>query len=585
MPRRSALITVLVTVAIAWGSLALVLATGTTPKLGLDLQGGFAVILEAPEGTDAGVLEKAVEVMTRRIEALGGVQEPILKVVDDRNIQVELPGVTDRDRARAAVGTTGQLEFRPVLARSPVAGVSLLVIEADQMRRLAESLEQAEDTTTTTEADAADTSSTTTTTTTTLVPPEVEPLDLTTVLPEGISLCDLDADLAEQPGCVDPVTGFTLNDDPLQEAWMMDPETGQSYYLAPACSRQVWADGRCDDPRLNPDAPEGTPENALLGADLVVAETLFQSSGGGGPLGVGGGGIGEWTVRIEFSSSGADKFTTITKELASFPNGDPERQFAIVLDGEVISAPQMHEEITPEEGIPGGTAIITLGNAENPEQEARDLSIVLRYGALPVSFVELDAKEISATLGADSLSAGLAAGIGGLVLVALAMLVYYRFLGLVNIIGLTVFGSVVYVVFGVLGVTSGVTLTLAGVAGVIVSVGITSDSYIVYFERIKEEVHKGRSLQSAIDHAFARAFRTILTADTVSFFAAALLYFLAIGSVKGFALALGIATAADVAIAYFYTRPAVALVARTRFGDGGKLSIRGATGKAKEVVL
>jgi len=567
MARRSALITVLVTVAIAWGSLALVLATGTTPRLGLDLQGGFAVVLEAPEGTDTGVLEKAVEVMTRRIEALGGVQEPILKVVDDRNIQVELPGVTDRDRARAAVGTTGQLEFRPVLARSPITGVSLLVVEADQVRSLQESLDQAAETTTTT------------------VPAEPEPLDLAGVLPEGISLCDLDADLAEQPGCVDPVTGFTLNDNPLQEAWMIDPENGQSYYLAPACSRQVWADGECDDPRLNPDAPDGTPENALLGADLSGAETLFQSSGGGGPLGVGGAGIGEWIVRLDFNDSGGDKFTTITKELASFPDGAAERQFAIVLDGEVISAPQMAVDISPEEGISGGTAIITLGNAEDPEREATDLAVVLRYGALPVSFVETTSEEISATLGADSLSAGLVAGLGGLILVALAMLLYYRVLGLVNIIGLTVFGSVVFVAFGVLGATSGVTLTLAGVAGVIVSVGITSDSYIVYFERIKEEVQKGRSLQSAIDHAFKRAFRTILTADTVSFFAATLLYFLAIGSVKGFALALGIATAADVVIAYFYTRPAVALVARSRFGEGGSLSIRGATGAAKEVVL
>jgi preprotein translocase subunit SecD len=130
-----------------------------------------------------------------------------------------------------------------------------------------------------------------------------------------------------------------------------------------------------------------------------------------------------------------------------------------------------------------------------------------------------------------------------------------------------------------------VTLTLAGVAGIIVSVGITSDSYIVYFERIKEEVRKGRSLRSAIDHAFARSFRTILTADTVSFFAAALLFFLSIGSVKGFALALGIATITDVLVAYFYTRPAVAVVARTRFGEGGPMSIRGATGEAKEVAV
>jgi len=398
MPRRSALITVLVTAAIAWGSLALVLATGTTPKLGLDLQGGFAVVLEAPEGTDAGVLEKAVEVMTRRIEALGGVQEPILKVVDDRNIQVELPGVTDRDRARAAVGTTGQLEFRPVLARSPVIGVSLLVIEADQVRSLQESLDQETDTTTTTEAGAD-----TTTTTITTVPAEPEPLDLTSVLPEGISLCDLEADLAGQPGCVDPVTGFTLNDDPLREAWMIDPENGQSYYLAPACSRQVWADGECDDPRINPDAPEGTPENALLGADLAGAETLFQSTGGGGPLGAGGAGIGEWIVRLDFNSSGGDKFTTITKELASFPDGSAERQFAIVLDGEVISAPQMAADITAEEGISGGTAIITLGNAEDPEREATDLAVVLRYGALPVSFVAWSTSSVSRSSDLSSL--------------------------------------------------------------------------------------------------------------------------------------------------------------------------------------
>ena len=138
------------------------------------------------------------------------------------------------------------------------------------------------------------------------------------------------------------------------------------------------------------------------------------------------------------------------------------------------------------------------------------------------------------------------------------------------------------VIFSLLGNWQGVTLTLAGVAGVIVSIGITSDSYIVYYERIKEEVHRGRSLRSAIDHAFSRSIRTILTADTVSFVGAVLLFFLAIGSVKGFALALLIATVVDVLVAVFYTRPAVALVARSRLGDGGSLSIRGATGVSAE---
>ncbi len=191
-------------------------------------------------------------------------------------------------------------------------------------------------------------------------------------------------------------------------------------------------------------------------------------------------------------------------------------------------------------------------------------------------------QSVSATLGSDSLQAGLVAGIGGLALVALAMIAYYRALGLVNVIGLTVFGSLLVVVYSLLGEWQGVTLTLAGVAGVIVAIGITSDSYIVYFERIKEEVHKGRSLRAAIDHAFQRSFRTILTADTVSFFGAVLLFFLAVGSVKGFALALLIATILDVVVALAYTRPAVALVARSRFGDGGSLSIRGATGLPRE---
>jgi preprotein translocase subunit SecD len=318
-----------------------------------------------------------------------------------------------------------------------------------------------------------------------------------------------------------------------------------------------------------------------LGSDLSDASAQFQQAGGGGLLGVSGGGVGEWIVVLDFNSEGGDKFEAVTAELARYPLGDPQRQFGIVLDGVVVSAPQMAEGVGPE-GITGGSAVITVGSADDPEAEARDLAVVLRYGALPVAFERSTEQSVSATLGSDSLRAGLIAGIGGLVLVAAAMIAYYRALGLVNVIGLTVFGSLVFVVYGVLGATQGATLTLAGVAGVIVSIGITSDSYIVYFERIKEEVHKGRSLRSAIDHAFARSFRTILTADTVSFAAAILLFLLAVGSVKGFALALGIATVLDVLVAYFYTRPAVALVARSRFGEGGRMSIRGATGLPQE---
>ncbi len=242
----------------------------------------------------------------------------------------------------------------------------------------------------------------------------------------------------------------------------------------------------------------------------------------------------------------------------------------------------MAADVGPD-GISGGTAIITLGGAEDQQSEAGNLAVVLRYGALPVALEQANTQSVSATLGEDSLNAGLIAGIGGLALVAVAMVLYYRALGLINVIGLTVFGSIVITAYSLLGEFRGVTLTLAGVAGVIVSVGITSDSYIVYYERIKEEVHRGRSLRSAIDHAFQRSFRTILTADTVSFAGAVLLFLLAVGSVKGFALALLIATVTDVFVAYFYTRPAVALLARSRLGEGGPMSIRGATGRPSEV--
>jgi preprotein translocase subunit SecD len=540
-------------------------AAGVTPLLGLDLQGGFSVVLEAPTDVDPDVLDKAVEIMRRRIEALGNVQEPEIAVLGANQIEVQLPGVTDRDRALAAVGRTGQLEFRPVLNVSPIPGLSPVFSEAPILETPATDenpiidfsgdepvvIPSDEATTTTT---IAGTDSTTTTvpadTTTTTVD-----LRASIVLPDGLTWCDE----ADGPGCIDPLTGLSQDPESTQEAFLAtDFATGGGivYHLAPA---------------------------AVLGGDLEGAQAQFQGTGGGGsPLG-GGSVTGQWVVVLDFDSLGADQFAATTRELASYPIGDPRRQFAIVLDGTVQSAPQVATTVDPAVGITGGTAVITLGGAEDQQSEAQELSIVLRYGSLPVAFEQASVQSVSATLGSDSLRAGLVAGIGGLLLVAVAMIFYYRALGLVNVIGLTVFGSLMIVVYSLLGKAQGVTLTLAGIAGVIVSVGITSDSYIVYFERIKEEVRKGRSMRSAIDHAFQRSIRTILTADSVSFFGAILLFFLALGSVKGFALALGIATVLDVIVAVFYTKPAVSLVARSRLGEGGKLSIRGATGVPMEV--
>jgi preprotein translocase subunit SecD len=550
MSRRGALITLTTTLVVVFGLLALTQLTGTTPRLGLDLQGGFSVVLEAPPGTDADSLDQAVSIMRRRIEALGEVQEPEIAVVGDRTVEVQLPGVTDRDRALAAVGTTGRLEFRPVLDVSPVRGVSPIFFTATTGGDTTASTTTTTifELTTTTTAGATTTTpggATTTTaaggeTTTTTVP--VDPWE-GVVLPDGVTRCDL----VDQPGCVDPDTGLTRVPVIELEAYLATAD-GIVYHTGPA---------------------------RVLGSDLQGAQARFQGTSSGSVT-------GQWLVALDFTADGGDKFAQTTKELAGFPVGDVRRQFAIVLDAVVQSAPAVAADVSPATGITGGSAVITLGNADDQESAASNLAVVLKYGALPVAFTQSSVESISATLGSDSLQAGLVAGLVGLALVALAMILYYRALGLINVIGLGVFASLMLVIFSVLGAWQGVTLTLAGVAGIIVAVGITADSYVVYFERIKEEVHAGRSLRSAVDFAFTKAIHTILTADTVSFAGAVLLFFLAIGSVKGFALALLIATLCDVMVTVFFTRPAVALLSRTRLGDGGRFSIRGATGLPPE---
>jgi protein-export membrane protein SecD len=451
------IVSVLVMLAVAWGGLAAVVGTGSTPKLGLDLAGGFSVVLRAPEGATSDQLDQAVAVMRNRIEALGNVQEPEIQVGGGNSVLVQLPGVTDRERALEAIGSTGQLSFRKVLADS------------------------------------------------------------------------LFSDLGEP---IDPAS-----DDPNSEAVLA----------------QVDSDGV-----PQPDLLVG-PAFAL-GSDIRSADAQFVNL--------------EWSVSVSFTSDGADKFAVATRELGSFPADDLRRRFAIVLDGVVISAPR----VAPDEGISGGNAQITMGGAEDPEAEAKDLEIVLKFGALPIVLEREQDQFVSASLGKDSLNAGLVAGFGGLALVAIAMVFYYRVLGVITVVGLSVFGSLVFGAYSVLGSTQGLTLTLASVAGIIVSVGITSDSYIVYFERVKEEIRHGRTVEDAASDGFSRAFRTILTADFVSFTGAILLWFLAIGPVKGFALALGLATVVDVIVAYFFTRPAVAMLSESRFGDGGRFSIRGASG-------
>jgi preprotein translocase subunit SecD len=265
-----------------------------------------------------------------------------------------------------------------------------------------------------------------------------------------------------------------------------------------------------------------------------------------------------WFVSLDFSRAGDQAFQQLTGELACEQLGSPTRQLAIVLDGRVESSPEVAQDVACGQGISGG-GIITVGG----EQEARDLAVVLRTGALPLQLEFAQSQSISPTLGRDSLVAGLQAGFIGLLLVALYMIALYRGLGALAVLELVMFGVIVYGLIIVMGNTVGFTLTLAGIAGVIVSIGIAADSSIIYRERYRDERRAGRTVRSAAEHAFGKAFRTNLTGNTVSFMAAVVLWLLAVGPVKGFAFTLGLSTLIDTLLFATFTRSTFGLLARS----------------------
>lgn len=287
---------------------------------------------------------------------------------------------------------------------------------------------------------------------------------------------------------------------------------------------------------------------------------------------------GAWQVLLDFKRAGARSWQSFTARLAC--NQGAGRQIAIVLDGRVELAPPLASGVSCNEGITGGQTQIT---GSFTQTEAKDLALVLTAGALPVKLTQSQVRAVSPTLGRDSLRAGLLAGAIGLVLVMLYVLVYYRALGLQTWFGLIIFSSIIYGLTGLFGALIGWNLTLSGIAGLIVSIGIAADSYIVFFERVKEEIHQGKTLHLSIDRGFKHAWRTMRTANTVTILAAVVLYFLAVGPVRGFALALGVATGLDLAITYLLTWPLAALLARNRFfADNRVMGMRRALEGARE---
>jgi preprotein translocase subunit SecD len=318
----------------------------------------------------------------------------------------------------------------------------------------------------------------------------------------------------------------------------------------------------CGDAQVDvPDQPlfscdrTGT-EKYLLGPTLIEGNQLTSANAGIPQNGI------EWVVNLQFNAEGSTAFENATRALAS--RTDPQNRFAIVLDAQSISAPSVSA------AIPGGAAQIS---GSFNQQSANELANVLKYGALPLAFDVSEVSNVSATLGGEQLHAGIVAGIIGLGLVVLYCFLYYRGLGIVVVASLLIGGVITYAAMVLLGSSVGFALNLPGIAGAIVAIGVTADSFVIYFERIRDEVRDGRSLRTAVETGWRRARQTVLIADAVSMLSALILFILAIGSIKGFAFTLGLTTLIDVLVVFFFTKPLMTLLARTRFfGGGHKLS-------------
>ncbi len=278
---------------------------------------------------------------------------------------------------------------------------------------------------------------------------------------------------------------------------------------------------------------------------------IVRSASTDAPQGLGA----NWAVSASLTGDGNKQFNQLASICYNKSPECPTGQIAIVLDGVVKSAPVVQQPSF------NGSVQIT---GSFTHREASDLALVLKYGSLPVELVPQSTQTVSATIGKDSLHAGLVAGAIGLGLVVLYMLLYYRALGIVVILGLGVSGMLMWTLISLLSSTQGLALTLSGAVGIIVSVGVTVDSYIVYFERLKDEIRSGKTIRSSVDRGFQRAYRTTVAADLSSLIGAAVLYLLTVGSVRGFAFFLGISALLDLFVAYFFTRPMVMILGRNR---------------------
>jgi preprotein translocase subunit SecD len=491
------------------------------PKLAIDLAGGTSVTLTAKPipGSTGEVtpeaLREAVGIIRQRVNGTG-VSEAQISTQGSNNIVVTVPEQNNNQIVNL-VGQTALLRFRPVLIEAggaPVAPQTPAPTPTGPASP-SPSPESGRAISRALEAAPAPTG-----------PPVPPPTGQAPPIPSGLE--NIPEDVQKQFLEIDCTTPENLQGG--------DQAKPGDYVVA--CHR----DGAAKY-ILGPTAVEGTEVNR---ADAVVPQQ----------------GVGGWQVDLTFSGTGTRQFADITRAVVNLQ--PPQNQVAIVLDGLVVSAPRIEEAIT------AGRAQIT---GDFDQASASDLANVLKYGALPLAFDKSQVNTISPTLGTDQLRGGLIAGAIGLVLVALYCLLYYRLLGAIAVVSLGLAAVLAYAAVSLLGGAINYRLSLAGIAGLIVAIGITADSFVVFFERLRDELREGRSLRAAVEHGWVRARRTIIVADIVSFLAAAILWLLSVDQVKGFAFTLGLVTFMDVLVVFLFTKPLVTMAARTRlFAEGHKLS-------------
>ena len=563
--RRKLLITLIATVLVSISLVAGNLIAGNKPSLGLDLQGGASVTLEPKGDYDTVALDVAVEIIRARVDSIGVAEPEIIR--QGSTVVINLPGVKDQQRALEIVGRTGEVLLRPVLqsgmrnddattttiagqttvpgatsstiagatttvagATTTVAGATTTVAEATTtvagattsqpassggLGKTRQPMSAATTTTPTTVAPSTTVGSTDVGVTTTLV--AVAPS--TTV--GSIDVGATTTTVAVAPSA--PQQDISMTNEPSKQA-ILEGRDGLVYFTGPS-----QADGQ-----------------------VFANDAAAQISSG------------SWVVAVGLrgGASGEDKWNLLAAQCFQKAATCPTGQIAIVLDGVVISAP-----VVQTANFSGSVQI----SGDFKEAEAKDLAKILEFGAVPVRFDSPTAQTVSATLGKDSLNAALISGLVGVLLVLLFLFFYYRRLAIVVLGGLAISGMLQWSAISWLSQRNGLALSLSGVTGIIVSVGVTVDSYVVFFEKLKDDVLGGKTLKNSATRSFNSAWRTIIAADTVSLIGAVVLWFLTVGSVRGFAFFLGLSTLCDIIVAYFFTRPTVILMSRSKWMNGAKM--------------